>query len=138
MSAAYREFLGDDDKRIGRSKSTKCASPRICRSSSSYGSILTVSFVRDYSARVEYSSVGCTSSDNSMFVRSLARSLIRLFPPVFGLQRVIRATQCTYRPGACPCVRARLGVSISKIATLANEVTLYNRDAPSMVLNEIG
>lgn len=35
----------------------------------------------------------------------------------------------------CTCV---LGVPISKIAPLANEVTLYNRDAPSMVLNEIG
>jgi len=31
-----------------------------------------------------------------------------------------------------------LGVPISKIATLANEVTLYNRRAPSMALNEIG
>jgi len=40
---------------------------------------------------------------------------------------------------ACLCARARaLGVPISKIATLANEVTLYNRRAPSMVLNEIG
>lgn len=40
------------------------------------------------------------------------------------------------------CIRAlarALGGPISKIATLANEVTLYNRGCPlSMVLNEIG
>lgn len=47
-------------------------------------------------------------------------------------------TDC-HDSGVCGCVCARpLGVPISKIATLANEVTLYNRGAPSMVLNEIG
>lgn len=53
----------------------------------------------------------------------------------------IRAPGLFSRDSVCTdrfaCVRP-LGVPISKIATLANEVTLYNRDAPSMVLNEIG
>jgi len=92
--------------------------------------ILTVSFVRDYSARVEY-------SWSDIRRATIPCSFVR-FPLASVCRGVILATQCTYRPVRGLCVCARLGVPISKIAPLANEVTLYNRDASSMVLNEIG
>lgn len=80
-----------------------------------------------------------TKIENFQVRRSFVRPSVRSFvSPRFGLQRVILATLCTYRPVRGLCVCAHLGVPISKIATFANEVTLYNRDAPSMVLNEIG
>jgi len=45
---------------------------------------------------------------------------------------------CVYTDQYVSVYTCALGVPISKIATLANEVTLYNRGVPSIVLNEIG
>lgn len=102
MSAAYREFLRDDDKRVGRSKSTKCTSPGLGRSSSR--AILTVSFVRDYSIRVQSSWSDIRATIPGSFAHSFVHSFVS---PRYGLQRVILATLCTYRSvRACVYVRA--------------------------------
>jgi len=94
--------------------------------------VLTVSFVRDYSGAHGQSDRYTRGGDNS------ARLLVHpLRSPSYSRIRPHLLDQCAVHVAACARTRA-LGVPISKIATLANKVALYNRRALSMVLNEIG